>query len=285
MFQFGGLVVAGDLADVDLPKAGGDPDIVVRRACVPVGDGTPIQRWNDTAGRAWLAIERAGGAYRVLMPELASLVTADGGAVTYEPANGADAGTVKHLLLHHVLPFALSRHGRLVLHACAVEMDGTAIGFIGRSGSGKSTLAAACCRRGYRLVADDALALTIDDGRPVAWPTADGVRLWPNEAAGGSKQRVAVPVAPGPVPLARLYMIGTSYAAAYVDRVEPAVARLELIQQVVRLDPTVAEESQRIFEAIHTLLDAVPMRWIMYPNGPGHLDAAVEALARDSISA
>jgi hypothetical protein len=63
------------------------------------------------------------------------------------------------LLAGVVAAFLLGLRGELVLHASAVERDGTGIAFAADSGMGKSTLAALLCAQGARLVADDVLRL------------------------------------------------------------------------------------------------------------------------------
>ena len=74
----------------------------------------------------------------------------------------------------NVLPMALSRQGRLVLHASAVEIDGAALVFVGLSGRGKSTLATSFALQGHALVVDDGLLLE---------PSAHGWMALPGEAA------------------------------------------------------------------------------------------------------
>ncbi|HZU80608.1 MAG TPA: hypothetical protein VE991_11880 [Acidimicrobiales bacterium] len=66
-----------------------------------------------------------------------------------------------------LLAFHLALLGEAALHAAAVEVDGTAILFVGDSGQGKSTLAALACASDYRLVADD--LVRVGAGTPPQW--------------------------------------------------------------------------------------------------------------------
>ena len=59
----------------------------------------------------------------------------------------------------HLLSTVLALRGETVLHASAVEIDGTAVAFVADSGIGKSTMAALACARGARFVTDDVLRL------------------------------------------------------------------------------------------------------------------------------
>lgn len=70
----------------------------------------------------------------------------------------------------------LHQRGLLVLHASAVDVDGSAIAFIGFKGMGKSTTAAAFVGRGYLMISDDVVAL---DARYRVRPGSEVVKLWP----------------------------------------------------------------------------------------------------------
>ncbi|MDQ3169833.1 MAG: hypothetical protein M3Q55_06820 [Acidobacteriota bacterium] len=291
--RYAGLVVASDVLFDDLPSASGAPDITIRRGSVD-GDGwTFVQNWSDDTGD-WLTIERGAAGYRLSFPELQSVVSADGSAITFDPPPGLADVELAHLLLHQILPLAVSRRGRLVLHACAVETSRGVIGLLGASGAGKSTLAAAFCARGCRLVADDALVIDVSDAGATAVPTADGVRLWedfaamlPSAAATppgalGRKRRIHATLATATSPLVRLFRVGeASPLHATVEPISPADARIEMLSHVFRLDITDADESRRLFELTHRLAALVPLRRLMFPDGVEHLDPTVSAMLRD----
>lgn len=69
-------------------------------------------------------------------------------------------------------------NGYFPLHASAVAVDGLAIAFTADSGVGKSTLAAALAQRGFAHVCDDTLAITLQDGHPLAIPDRKPLKLW-----------------------------------------------------------------------------------------------------------
>ncbi|MCA0995148.1 HPr kinase/phosphorylase [Alloyangia pacifica] len=60
----------------------------------------------------------------------------------------------------------------IILHATAVAVAGRALLIQGRSGAGKSGLALEMMARGARLVADDRVVLTLEDGTLWAAPPA-----------------------------------------------------------------------------------------------------------------
>jgi hypothetical protein len=67
----------------------------------------------------------------------------------------------------------------LVLHGNALEKDGRAIVCLGHSGDGKSTLAYALMQRGWRLLADDLVAITPDG---LVLPGIPRIKLWHDAA-------------------------------------------------------------------------------------------------------
>jgi hypothetical protein len=293
-FRFGGLTIDSEIAYPDLPAATGPPGIVIRLGRVDRDRGSLLQEWPDAVGRRWLAIFDAGAVYRVSLGPLDCAIARDGRAITVDAPASLAQPALAHLVLQQVLPLAVSRTGRLVMHACAVEIDSGAVAFVGETGAGKSTLAAAFCRRGHALVADDALVIDAAGDRVWVEPTADALRLWPDHrdvAAGAEitpsasgKLRARVALAADRLPLGRIYLLGTADdGRSSVTLVPTAEMRVAMLSHLFRLDVSDREESRRTFEAVHHVVDVVPVRRAMYPNGSEHLDAAVDAILRDSI--
>lgn len=293
LWRYADLAVASDVPFAGLPAAHGRADITVRRGAVSLTPWTTVQSWPDVSGDEWLAIDKSGDAYRLRFPELRCLVSEGGSAIEFEAHAGVPDEELAHLLLHQVLPLAVSRRGRLVLHACAVETPRGAIGLVGESGAGKSTLAAAFCRRGYRLIADDALVLHITGADVEAQPTAAGLRLGDDMANAlaqandytpggiGYKRRITAPLAPGPVQLARLVLVGGGSDRVGVDGVPSAEGRVALLSHLFRMDVTDVDESRRMFDFVQTLAGRVAVRRLTFPDGLQFLDPAVDALLRD----
>lgn len=86
-----------------------------------------------------------------------------------------------------VVPKILSLRGIRALHAAAVEMDGALLLFCGRSGAGKTTSVRMFGEAGQRVVSEDLLILSIQDGgchailggEPTirAWAAREGAKL------------------------------------------------------------------------------------------------------------
>lgn len=125
-------------------------------------------------------------------------VATGGRRITVEPAPGADAASLRLMLLYPVLALASVLRGDWMLNAAAVEKNGEVFAFVGPSASGKSTVAALLLKRGFRLVSDGLLRVTrTEDGWFLAQPQAPWLQLWPDALRRlGWDDRGAVPVRP-----------------------------------------------------------------------------------------
>lgn len=67
----------------------------------------------------------------------------------------------------------------LPLHGSVIAINGKAYAFVGRSGAGKSTLASALLRKGYQLLSDDVIAVSLsEDNIPFVTPSYPQQKLW-----------------------------------------------------------------------------------------------------------
>jgi hypothetical protein len=138
-----------------------------------------FHEWILRDGTTWCAFHRGSDGYVLRFPDIADFdVSPDGRHVHCHPAPGAAQETIRHLYLNQVLPLALSRQGRLVIHASAIEGPAGAVAFVGASGTGKSTLAAAFAQTGHRLLCDDGLLLDKTEQGFLALPGHPSIRLW-----------------------------------------------------------------------------------------------------------
>ncbi|MDH5235593.1 MAG: hypothetical protein OEW77_11590 [Gemmatimonadota bacterium] len=175
----------------------GVPDVVVRfsvppsaLAALPRSARYVSEATED--GRPVLVCESdvSGDAPRLVFGEGATFTfAAEGPDLWVEWMAPLSMDDVMSFLTGPVLGFALRRLGVLALHASAVSIGGRAVGFVGAGGAGKSTLAAALAARGHAVLTDDVLALREQDGRWLAFPGHDQLRLWEDSEAllfGGS---------------------------------------------------------------------------------------------------
>jgi len=144
----------------------------------PVGR-QPFHTWTFADGTLWTAFFRSESGYLLRFPDLADFdVSADGSKVTCFPAPEVPEATSQHLYLNQVLPLVLSKRGKLVFHASAVEVAGGAVVFAAESGRGKSTLAASFAVSGYRFLTDDGLVVEPTAGGHEVLPSHPSIRLW-----------------------------------------------------------------------------------------------------------
>jgi hypothetical protein len=213
------------------------PDVVVRVGRVdrrlPAGHGDGCCEFTqDEAHFFWDSV--------------GSFLVRAGREIIVEPRPGADEAAVRAALEGVVFGCVCHQRGRLVLHASAVAVNGSAVAFLGGKGRGKSTMAAALYRRGHTLLSDDALVLNDGaSGRPEVLPGFPQLKLWPNAAAAslgddpeslprltaGSEKRTrraADRFSHAPVPLSRVYLLdeGTSPAITPVDPQEAVLAAI-----------------------------------------------------------
>jgi hypothetical protein len=143
-----------------------------------------FHEWIFPDGTLWTRFYRTDSGYLLRFPELADFeVSADGRVVSSWPIPGISEETIRHLYLNQVLPLALSRQGKRVFHASAVEAPAGALVFLGESGRGKSTLAASFALSGLRFLTDDALLLEPKAGGYAVQPSHPSIRLWDDSKA------------------------------------------------------------------------------------------------------
>ncbi len=120
----------------------------------------------------------------IMHPEgLAEFQVRDGRQIIIQPDPGASEDDLRSFLLSACLAILMHQRQLFVLHCSGVRTDRGAVVFAGKSGTGKSTMVSAFLARGYRILADDMLALTIDErGEVIALPGFPQVKLWADSA-------------------------------------------------------------------------------------------------------
>ena len=111
----------------------------------------------------------------------------DGGGVAAAAVIRVDETSAPERLEHiatAVNAAALHAAPYLAVHAGVVAHGGVAVAMPAVSGTGKSTLTAACLRRGFQYVSDEALCLSYDDGAVVPYPRPIGLSAWSAHAVG-----------------------------------------------------------------------------------------------------
>jgi hypothetical protein len=117
-------------------------------------------------------------------PEFGAFAVRGGTEITVDPAPIAREQDLRVAVLGPALAVLLHQRGAFVLHASAVAIQGGAVAFLGDRGWGKSTMAAALYARGHQLLADDVVALKINETHaPTVLPGFPQFKLSPEAAA------------------------------------------------------------------------------------------------------
>ena len=266
------------------------------RAVVPKATD-PFHRWVDAAGKPFVWFYHREGGYQIRVRGIADfLVSSHAEEIRCYPRQKIPAEIIRQLFLEVVLPAALSRRGRLSLHASAVATPGGVIGFLGGGGQGKSTLAVGLSRRGFALVCDDSMVLKQERDRMVVVPELAGVRLWPDSVAALLEEAShELPVtntekrrfsreerAAEAMPLVRLYMLESSPDRDIkIEKLSPDDALVELIKCSHMLDITDKELIRMKFNELTVISNQIPSFRIEFPHDYSRLEELCEVVTQD----
>ena len=169
-----GLDIRVPFTGSEYEKTGSDPKLEVRYGDVAHSLDEVVKETVCCQASADQTLFRIDGIGRYLVDGRADHITID-------RQTGADAAAVETFLWGPVLAAWMYRQGHIVLHACAIEIDGRAVLFAGKPGSGKSTIAALMAEQGHRVLADDYCVIATVDGKsaPQVLPGHPALKLWP----------------------------------------------------------------------------------------------------------
>ena len=217
--------------------------------------------------------------------------------ILWYPGTEANEPAVRADLLGRVLSLAAHAEGRLALHASAVSVDGYAIAFLGPKHAGKSTTALALVNAGARLLADDAVAVRVDEsGEPWAAAGVQRPRLWSDSVRAlhfdaGSLEGEKPTLDPLPpaqleadeVPLRACYILnpassdGASIVRSALSPVHAALAFVQFSKLGALLG---GSEAPVVLDRAATLAGAVPTYVVDVARDLRQLDDVAEQLLR-----
>jgi hypothetical protein len=292
---------------VQLPELAAEPVMAnaPRWTCGPGIIDAPRREWARSVGRdeegrvTRHVIAAPGGGWIIEFTAGARFhISAD--SITWSAPAAMSAETVRHLLLDHALPLALSTGPDLVLHGSCVALDGAVAAFLGPSGTGKSTLAAACHARGLPVVGDDCVIVSADPAQQwTVAPVYGGLRLWPEAThrylpdapslrmePGSAKLRVALPPQGGARPLGRLYVLergGPTASVAIQDA--GASGAMDVLHNEFRLDLHDRALLAHHFDLVCAMTRAGAVRRLTVPGSLETIDVAIDAVVADLAAA
>jgi hypothetical protein len=266
----------------------------------PQLDQPLLNQWMLPDGTEGIGFYRHGNDFLLRFPALADFeVSADGLSVRCWPAPDISENTLEHLYLNQVLPLALSKRGKQVFHASAIETPAGAVAFMAASGRGKSTLAASFATNGFRLLTDEALLLEANVGGYNVLPSHPSLRLWDDSydvlVGAVARQAPAVQYTPKArilygdsmafsteaQPLLRVYFLGDGSATQLtIQRMPPGLALISLVNNSFLLDVDTRQTLATHFDQLGSML-ALPIYYELdYPRRYAELPRVREAIIR-----
>jgi hypothetical protein len=239
----------------------------------------------------------ADGHHWLHLPGLASFCFTD----TREAVRVIVQSPPQYALIHDtylrsILPLALQAWGTEVLHASAVHTSRGIVALCAVSGTGKSTLAAGLSQRGYRVWADDAVAVVTVEERVMALPFPFILRLRPDAAAFFCTGRFGL--SPGLVhasaveeqresqPLVALGILdriqegNDEGAAVEILRMLPAQAFPTVLAHAYCFSLRDTQRKQRMVQQYLNLVARVPTYSVRFRSGLEHLAAILDGIER-----
>ena len=170
-----GLTISSEIALPELllaPNQSGAADVHVRVGSIVI----PEEPGAKAIGPfAWLNDEN----FWLTVPDIARFQVVRDNEIILEPLEGSEPDAVRLFLLGSVFAALLFRRGLLLLHGNAIRIGDSCLVCLGPSGAGKSTLAAAFVQRGYKMLADDVIAVDLNGN---ALPGFPRMKLWQDSA-------------------------------------------------------------------------------------------------------
>lgn len=164
------------LSEIYLPELIEDSDEGREEIEIKMGDLS--SKWNDL-NKGQRKIIVSGNIVMFQIPYLATFCIEEGKSIIVSPIIEFDIDKIRLYLLGTCMGALLIQRKELPLHGSSVAIDGKAYAFVGQSGVGKSTLASAFISKGYQLLSDDVIAISLSEGNiPMVEPSYPQQKLW-----------------------------------------------------------------------------------------------------------
>jgi hypothetical protein len=113
------------------------------------------------------------------VPNTAIFYINNGNEILVSPMNDSDEDHIRLYVLGTCMGALLLQRKILPLHGSAIDINGKAFAIVGDSGAGKSTLASAFLNKGYQLLSDDVIPVSISNQNiPTVTPAYPQQKLW-----------------------------------------------------------------------------------------------------------
>ncbi|MBO0602526.1 aldolase [Sporosarcina sp. E16_3] len=169
-----GLTISSEVPLPELPQlseVGNGTDVVIEHADLSL-------EWAQHSGsEKYFVIKKDWILFH--FPEKVIFLIQHGRKIVVSPMNGADEDEIRLFILGTCMGAILLQRKILPLHGSAIAIDGKAYAIVGDSGAGKSTLASAFLKKGYQLLSDDVISVTLNHANvPIVTPAYPQQKLW-----------------------------------------------------------------------------------------------------------
>lgn len=228
------------------------PDIVIKEANL-------LAVWNEHAQQNhYFHLQKDFILFQV--PKVAIFQIKNGKEILVSPMSEADADQVRLYILGTCMGAILLQRKTLPLHGSAIMIDNKAYAIVGKSGAGKSTLASAFLKRGYNLLSDDVIPVTLSENNsPIVTPAYPQQKLWLESLdAFGMKSDGYRPI------IDRETKFAVPVSAQFADQPVPLAGVIELLKTD---NDEIEFQPIRNLERLHTLFTHTYRNFFVAPTG------------------
>jgi hypothetical protein len=147
-------------------------------ADIQIKKGDLWNKWNELAGsKEKFVVKR--NLFMFMVSKTAIFCVENGREITISPFKGANEDKLRLFILGSCMGALLLQRKILPLHGSAIAKNGKAYALIGDSGAGKSTLASLLMGKGYSILSDDVIAISLSGKNvPFVIPSYPQQKLW-----------------------------------------------------------------------------------------------------------
>ncbi|AGK52671.1 aldolase [Bacillus sp. 1NLA3E] len=176
MYKAFGLSITSEILLPELPLLGEQIEKGLADVEIEIGDLSVLWAEFDVPNETFVMKENF---VLFQIPDIAIFSVQNGSKVIVSPMASSNEDEIRLFILGTCMGAILLQKKILPLHGSAIVIDGLAYAFVGDSGAGKSTLASAFLHRGYQLLTDDVIAVSLSqDGMPMVAPSYPQQKLW-----------------------------------------------------------------------------------------------------------
>lgn len=134
--------------------------------------------WNEVAEpNRFYAVKENSVIFQV--PNIAIYLIKNGNRIIVSPLGGSKDDQLRLYVLGTCMGAILLQRKIFPLHGSAIVINDNAYAIVGESGAGKSTLASAFLNRGYQLLSDDVIPVSVSiNNTPIVIPAYPQQKLW-----------------------------------------------------------------------------------------------------------